>query len=445
LSNVDFEQYEEFDYSPYNDSDGAPCLSDKFLRSRDKRINILHGSVRSSKSIASLLKFLGAMMSISDEQHNVILGAYSHKTLRNNLIDPLFSIVKRFRLDELVDFDYERETHIKWNRNKIVLIGFNNDSALGRVQGLTAKYMLIDELGLIPEEPFNMAYTRLSERDACFWATMNPTNPNHWIYRKWIHNTNLDSLMNVWNYQLWDNPHLPSEYVDSLLATYPKGSVEYKRYILGEPVAEEGLIYDNFNSDEHLFQYNNNDDMVFDEYYISTDYGPGSVSCALLTGLKREHDGNIFYVLDEYYYDIKEHNGHGLSDEELSDKIAELAATIDKKITKFYLPHDATSLYNNIKSSLKYIFYKRLKIYKPDTLADISVIKDLFYKNKILINTECENLIRGLESYRWDPKATMRGESRPLKVDDHLVDSLRAPIIDNYRGRKNYEALTWGG
>ena len=43
----------------------------------------------------------------------------------------------------------------------------------------------------------------------------------------------------------------------------------------------------------------------------------------------------------------------------------------------------------------------------------------------VLVLDKCKNLIREIEGYSWDPKAAEKGEDKPIKKDDHLIDALR--------------------
>ncbi len=48
-----------------------------------------------------------------------------------------------------------------------------------------------------------------------------------------------------------------------------------------------------------------------------------------------------------------------------------------------------------------------------------------FGENILSIHRSCTGLLTELPSYVWDEKASLKGEDKPLKVDDHSVDGLR--------------------
>ena len=46
----------------------------------------------------------------------------------------------------------------------------------------------------------------------------------------------------------------------------------------------------------------------------------------------------------------------------------------------------------------------------------------------LFVCAECKNLIKEIESYVWDNKASERGYDEPVKRDDHAIDALRYVI-----------------
>jgi hypothetical protein len=51
----------------------------------------------------------------------------------------------------------------------------------------------------------------------------------------------------------------------------------------------------------------------------------------------------------------------------------------------------------------------------------------------------CPRLIQSIQSYVWDAKSITRGEDKPLKQDDHLVDALRYAIFTHFYKRTQME------
>ena len=61
-----------------------------------------------------------------------------------------------------------------------------------------------------------------------------------------------------------------------------------------------------------------------------------------------------------------------------------------------------------------------------DVLDGIRKTSSLFARNKLMVNVEnCPGLTDELHSYVWDDKATLIGEDKPVKEQDHGPDALR--------------------
>jgi phage terminase large subunit len=63
-------------------------------------------------------------------------------------------------------------------------------------------------------------------------------------------------------------------------------------------------------------------------------------------------------------------------------------------------------------------------------------MSSLFHTNQLLIHEDCKETIKQVQGYEWDLKASQRGEDKPVKKDDHLVDSMRGPIMHDLTGKR---------
>ena len=82
-----------------------------------------------------------------------------------------------------------------------------------------------------------------------FTAT-NPDSPNHWMYEHFEPDEPGKGKGDVFKMNLFDNPHLPQQYVDNLEANL--SGMYYERYVKGEWVGAEGSIFDNYDPAKHL-------------------------------------------------------------------------------------------------------------------------------------------------------------------------------------------------
>ena len=259
----------------------------------------------------------------------------------------------------------------------------------------------MDEVALMPRSFVEQAMARCSVAGARFWFSCNPGSPNHWFYQEWIKKPFEHNVLYL-HFRMEDNPSLTKETLDLYRSTYR--GIFYQRYILGEWVVAEGLIY-NFGEDNIT-----DETPKGAEYYISVDYGtlnPFSAGLWSVTGAKAVR-------IREYYYDGRKRQRQ-LTDEEYCEAIETLAEGIF--ITKVIVDPSAASFI----AALKRQGYRVQQ-------ADNSVLDGIrrtagYLKNgNIKIHRSCVDAIQEFGLYRWDEVKT---EDTVIKENDHAMDEMR--------------------
>lgn len=245
-----------------------------FMLSKDKRINLLTGSVRSGKTYISLLKwavFVGTMPETSE----FLMAGKTVTSLKRNCLGLLQDLVGTSNFT----FSVSQKSGKLFGRT-IWLEGANDDRAESKIRGMTLAGAYVDELTQIPEDFYRMLLSRLSVKNAKLYATTNPDAPSHWVKVDIIDNEEIDKK--IWSFNFDDNEILRKEneeYFEDLKKTYKSmGGVFYERFILGLWVLAEGLIYKQFANNTEMFLK----DKPVDEYgnkinfliiSIGIDYG----------------------------------------------------------------------------------------------------------------------------------------------------------------------------
>ena len=404
-----------------------------FIDNSTAFINIAHGSVRSGKTIAASWRFI-LHMAATDYDEFMISGK-TRDTIERNVIRDLIKMV-----DGAMDYKYRKfDNYLEIEGKKIWLIGFSDEGATEKVRGMTIGGWYADELTSASKSTVEMAITRCSVDGAKMFWTMNPESPYHFIYTDYITNQDLlkSGTVKVWHFTLEDNLHLSQRYIEELKRVNRKSQVNYKRNILGEWVIAEGVIYDMFNEDRHVFH----EDLTssFHEMNICCDYGVSTVTTFGLMGIiKNKTKGNTYYLQEETYYDA---TSKGVTQTD-SDRIKDILYLQDKyklgRRNTIYLPHDASSLKAECRRDKR--IKMKVRTYTPDTYRDINRIQDLFNNNKFYIHSSCKNSITQAQTYCWDVKAQQRGEDKPLKKDDHCPDMWRGGLFGPRIGRMKINA-----
>ena len=399
-----------------------------FLYESDAFINIAHGSVRSGKTIVATFRFL--LFVLESPYYEFMISGKTRDTIERNVIRDLIRMI-----DGRIPYKYRKfDNYIEIAGNKIWLIGFSDEGATEKVRGMTVGGWYADELTSASKSTVEMAITRCSVDGAKMFWTMNPESPYHFIYTDYITNQELldSGTVKTWHFNLDDNLHLSKRYIEELKRVNRKSQVNYKRNILGQWVIAEGVIYDSFDENIHVFH----DDLTsqFDEVNICCDYGVSTVTTFGVMGIVKDtKEGNRYYLQEETYYDATQ-RGVAQSDSDRVNDILRLQDKyhLDRKSTLF-LPHDAASLKAQCRKDKR--IRMKVRTYAPDTYKDINRIQDLFNTERFFIHESCKNSITQAQTYCWDTRAQQRGEDKPLKVDDHCPDMWRGGLFGSRLSR----------
>ncbi|MFF1381721.1 terminase large subunit domain-containing protein [Streptomyces sp. NPDC058308] len=225
---------------------GRLPLSRKQLRcigQATARINLWHGSVRSGKTIASLLAFVIAVATAGPSGLIIVCGR-SLQTIERNLLEPLQDRALFGPLARHIVHTRGATTATILGRT-VNLLG----AAEGRLRGHTAQLAYVDEATLVPEGFWTQLLARLSVLGDRLYATTNPDSPRHWLKTGYL-DRSAELNLRAWHFRLADNPSLSPEYVADLTAEYV--DLWRRRMIDGAWVVAEGVIYDMWDEARHV-------------------------------------------------------------------------------------------------------------------------------------------------------------------------------------------------
>lgn len=386
----------------------------EYIREANRRWNLKIGAVRSGKSFVDMAFVVPSRLR---ERHgkpglNVILGV-SKETIERNVLQPMREIYT----SDLVGTINNR------NMCKIVgedtyCLGAEKITQVAKVQGMSIKYAYGDEIAKWNPEVFTMLQSRLDKPYSCFDGACNPEYPGHWL-KKFIDKDDIDSY--IQEYTIFDNPHLPQDFVDNLCREY-SGTVYYDRYILGKWTLAEGLIYPMYESvlEEPPA------DVPSTDYGMSIDYGTRNAFAALFWEKKR----GIWYATKGYYYSGREKGVNKTDEEYASDldelvkPVWELLAPLGKKIKVVVDPSAASFIT---------LLQKRpwAKVVPAiNNVADgIRDTASVMQRGLIKISPSIKEWTEEARGYIWDDE---KGIDAPVKENDHYMDATRYWVTTNY-------------
>jgi PBSX family phage terminase large subunit len=394
------------------------------------RINIFEGSVRSAKTVSSLLAWLKFVRTAPPG--NLLMAAKTGDTLKRNVIDLLTEMLGPARCV----FNIGTRELLLLGR-KVYVGSANDERSAAKLAGLTLLGAYCDELSTWPESYFRMLGTRLSEPSARLYGTTNPDSPMCWLKTGYLDRAKVhltrdgqvlvsddpDALdLARLSFVLADNPHLSPEYVKALSAEYT--GLWRKRYVEGLWVIAEGAIYDMFDVDKHVVDVC---PVIKRWICCSIDYGTTNPFDAILIGVGIDRR---LYAVAEWRWDSSARRRQ-LTDLEYSVKLREWLASVRFPGSMLHGVTPERIVVDPSAASFRVqLFQDRMQPVLADNevLDGIRLVSSLLSSGRLLIHKSCTNLIDEMQSYCWDEKAAAKGQDAPVKVNDHSADSLRYGI-----------------
>lgn len=374
---------------------------------RDKDGIICDGSIRSGKTVSMADGFVLWSMATFDRQTFALCGK-TIESLRRNVVtlmpqwlEGLFTITERRSENKLTISLGEKS-------NTYYLFGGKDESSYALIQGITLAGVLFDEVALMPRSFVEQAMARCSVDGSKFWFNCNPENPGHWFYTDWVKKAEERNVMHL-HFTMQDNPGLS----EKTKARYEKmyAGVFYRRYILGEWVKAEGLVYPMFNREIHVV------DQIppisaRHRYYVSVDYGTVNPFAAGLYDYNPTERKAT--MLQELYF--KGGSNNRVDNEAYYMMLCNLIG--DYPIEYIIIDPSASSMIETIQKYGKYAVVRA----DNDVLNGIQDVTKFLNAGALYFHKSCKNTFEEFETYSWDED---KQEDAVIKENDHSMDQLR--------------------
>lgn len=389
-------------------------LSDKqheFLQRCSHRWNWKIGATGSGKSWLDYAVVIPQrLMALKGEGAVVILGN-TQGTANRNILEPMRDI-----WGEKLVGTIGGDNAARLFGRRVYVMGADNRKHVARIQGMTIEYAYGDEVTTWAEGVFQMLKSRLRCPHSHFDGTCNPDAPQHWVKKF------LDSDADIYcqTSTIFDNPFLPPEFVDNLCKEYA-GTVYYNRFILGQWVAAEGVIYRQFCDNLERFIV---DDLppgdAIRNATIGVDFGGGTSAHAFCcVGFTVQ--GRLV-VLDEH------REQQALDPTRLGDQFVDFVRRCRARwvITDVWCDSAEQTLINGLRAAaasagMGINIGNSLKRPINDRIRATCI---LMGSGRFLVNRACRETIDALRTALWDAKHV----TEDVRLDDGTtnIDSLDA-------------------
>lgn len=366
---------------------------------------ICDGAIRSGKSSIMTWAFIDWAMREFDGQRFALCGK-TVDSCTKNIVVPFTSMTLARQKYKLSWRRQEKVLEVRRGKrvNYFEVFGGKDESSYALIQGRTLAGVLLDEVALQPRSFVEQALGRCSVTGSRFWFNCNPGPPSHWFYKEWIKEADKHNALHL-HFLLDDNPALSPEILERYKTMYT--GLFYRRYILGEWCAAEGLVYPMFDRARNVV-----DGPYYGGiHYVSVDYGTLNPTAM---GLWRVSDGKATMV-KEYYYDGRAQRRQK-TDEEYCDDLEALCDGYD--IERVIIDPSAASFKEAIRRRGKFDVLDA----NNSVLDGIRNVGSMLLSGRLTFDKSCVNTFDEFGAYRWDEKS---GTDAVIKEQDHAMDAVR--------------------
>jgi phage terminase large subunit-like protein len=331
------------------------------------------------------------------------------------IVAPTFGLLRKAALPELLNW-LPRHFIKRLVRSPDIELELINGSVIhagsadnpDSLRGPNRAWMWMDEpRNMRTREAFDIAAGQIRRGTEKIWLTTTPAGVYHWLYDLFVANPFKQQLR--------------AQYTGKFAAQELDASF----------VSFEGIVFDNFSLEENVEEVEYNpDEYVYwgvDDGYAHGDgigsagYHPRAIVIAQLRG-----DGGI-NILDEYVKTLE-------LPEQSINNIVGTPPGVEPVITGLPYAMPVLARADSSAAELRRRLSDRGIVNSPAThrIEDgIKVVRRFLCDGQsvrlLKIHPRCKHLIRELQSYRYDDRASVvtGGERKPMKIDDHSCDALR--------------------
>ena len=378
-----------------------------YVRDYTTRFNVYYGGAGSGKSYFVVQKLI---LKILQYKRKVLIVRKVQATIKDSIwalfLRLLYQIPQVIKSINKSDFTIELI-----NGSIIIFKGMDDSEKVKSIEGITD--IVVEEASELTEDDFDQLNLRLRAKSGMLQIHLmfNPVSKANWVYRRFFTNgTPEDTVIIHTTYK--DNPHLPKEYIDSLLRLERTNPAYFKIYVLGAFATLDKLIFP--VKTVKLITQEEVKNLLF---WIGMDFGYTNDPTAITWGYC-DNVHKILYITGEY-------NKKGMTNDVIAATIKDLGFAKERIIADAAEPKSIAEL-------------RRLGISRiigavkgPDSVKNGI---DKIQRYDIVIDERCVNTIEEFDNYTWvKDKKTGEYINQPIDMFNHHIDSIRYGIQEVMR------------
>ncbi len=376
-----------------------------YLEDFSTRFIVFYGGAGSGKShfIAQRLVYKG-LKSV----RKVLVLRKVNRTTKASTFQLLLDTISQFGVYNMCSINRTDFTITLPNGTQFLCMGLDDPEKIKSITGLTDAWL--EEATEFTMDDFSQVNLRIRDpkaKDQQVILSFNPVSKANWCYLQFFaDNPELEEFRKnvvIVHTNYLDNPHLPKEYVETLLQMKKTNEVYYKIYALGEFGSLDKLVYNNWQV------------MDFDPQKIK-----GPLLCGLDFGYTNDPTRFIASILCEEegrIYVFKEWGGTGYLNDQIADAIKEMG------FAKSTICADSAE-----QKSIDEIKRAGVLRIKPCAKGKGSILQGIqkIQQFELVVAPSCKETIEELSNYSWKKdKNTNEYINEPIDSFNHCLDALR--------------------
>lgn len=380
-----------------------------YVRDYTTRFNVYYGGAGSGKS-----HFVAQKLILKCLQYKRKLLVI--RKVGNTLKDSVWAMFLKllYQIPQVIKSVNKSEYTIELINGSIILFkGLDDPEKVKSIEGITD--IVVEEASELTEDDFDQLNLRLRAKCGMLQIHLmfNPISKANWVYKRFFSNgTPPDTVIVHTTYK--DNPHLPEEYIASLLRLERTNPAYFKIYVLGAFATLDKLVFP-----VKTVRIISQDEVKNLPFWIGMDFGytndPTAITWGYCDNLKK-----ILYITGEY-------TKRGMTNDVIATTLTNLGFGKERIIADSAEPKSIAEL-------------RKLGITRicPAVKGADSVKNgiDKLQRYDIVIDERCPDTIEEFENYTWvKDKKTGEYINEPIDTFNHHIDSIRYGT-QNVTGKK---------
>ncbi len=400
----------------------GPKHRDYMRRALDCTVNVAEGAVRAGKTVDNVFVFAALLEDSPDRIHLATGSTIANAKLNlgdcNGMgLERIFAgrcRWGRYRGNECLFV----ETRV--GQRVVIFAGGRNADAHMRIRGNSYGMWIATEINHHHDNFIREAFNRqlAAQRRKVFWD-LNPSAPGSPIYRDYLDRYAASGEEHFYNYAhftIHDNPVMTPDRLSEIVSQYDPASVWYRRDILGQRCAAEGLIYRVFADDRARFSWKKTEVPALRHINIGVDFGGNRSKTTFVAVGFLEDKGGIAVLRDHAIAGGKGEIDPDRIHEEFRHFADKLRGDWPGVPIKYaFCDSEAQYLVNGLRRAMSGDPIKILDCAKKPILDRITFVLSLMNGGKFHITEDCPRLSDGLAQAVW-----VEGEDR--RKDDFTSD-----------------------